>query len=52
MGSLSLPRKVSVLGSTGSIGVSTRPVETRCNAACIWLIKLGISEAGVGLLLR
>ncbi len=39
-------------GLAGSCGTSVRPVETRCNAAWTWLIKAGISEAGVGLLLR
>ena len=39
-------------GLAGSSGVSGRPLDTRISAAWTWLIRFGISEAWVGLLLR
>src|SRR6266702_3667761 len=39
-------------GFAGSSGASVRPVATRSSAAWTWLIRPGISEAWVGLLLR
>lgn len=43
---------IDTAGLAGSLGVSARPLDTRSSAAWTWLIRLGISEAGVGLLLR
>ena len=39
-------------GLAGSSGVSGRPLDTRSSAAWTWLIRFGMSEAWVGLLLR
>ena len=39
-------------GLAGSSGASGRPLDTRISAAWTWLIRFGISEAWVGLLLR
>jgi len=39
-------------GLAGSAGTSLRPLETRSKAEWTWLIRFGISAAGVGLLER